>query len=274
MNTNVLRSVLLTGLVTLASVAQAQNPHGEPWDKWSIGIGGFTSRYDSEIQLNSSALGVGAVIDLEDALNVDSHFGTYRIDGYYRFGKTQRHQVELHYFDSRREGDRVLTEDLQIGDIVFPAGSNVKTDFDLNFTYIDYAYAFLKDERVRLSASAGLHITKIGLRVASTAGKLEDESFTAPLPVVGMRLDVALAKNWMLKTAVSVFYLEYDGFKGGLIDTYFGAEWTPFQHVGFGMGINSVNYDVEGNGTTGGIEYDGSVKFGLTGLLVYARYFF
>jgi hypothetical protein len=263
-------------LAAVAGVTFAQNPNGEPWDKFSIGIGGFSSRTNSEIQLNSETLGLGAVIDLENTLNVERSFDSIRLDTFYRFGETRRHQVELHIFESKRNGDRTLTEDLQIGDKVFPAGSTLHSELDLTFINVDYAYAFFQDDRVRIAVSGGLHSTKVGLKIDTTSGSIsESESFTAPLPTVGLRLDVSLAEKWKLRSAANLFYIEYDNFTGGLADTYLGVEWNPFQHVGFGLGYNSITYRVEGDGTaSNGLDYNGQINMDINGLLFYARYFF
>ena len=128
-----------------------------------------------------------------------------------------------------------------------------------------------------MALSAGLHITGVGLTINSDAGveKQEEESFTAPLPVIGFRLDVATAKNWKVLTRVDLFYLEYDQFTGGLADVYFGVEWNPFKHVGFGLGYNNVTYRVEAEGTdSAGLGWSGKVDLSITGLLFYAKYFF
>jgi hypothetical protein len=90
-----------------------------------------------------------------------------------------------------------------------------------------------------------------------------------------MRLDVVLAKNWIFKSGFDVFYLEYDNFRGGLADSYVGVEWTPLSHVGFGLGLNSITYRIEGDGSDpNGMDFNGKMDFDLTGLLLYAKYFF
>jgi hypothetical protein len=271
-----LRGVMIAGLIALAGSANAQQPSEGPWDKFSIAIGGYASTLDSELQVNSETLGVGAVIDLKNTLGVESKYTTGRLDTIYRYGKSRRHQIEFHYFESNRSGDRTLTEDIQIGDKLFKAGENLHTDFDLKFANVDYAYAFLQDERVRLAVSGGLHITGVGLKIESAGLSVsEDESFTAPLPVVGLRLEVALAKNWKFKSGFDVFYLEYDNFTGGLADSYVGVEWNPFQHFGFGLGINSIAYRIEGDGhDPNGMDFNGKLSFNLSGLMLYGKYFF
>jgi hypothetical protein len=273
----IVRGVLLAGLVSLAGGAfAAPVPTGGQWDKFNISIGGFTSRSNSNLQLNNTNTGVGVVIDLENTLNVDSSFDTVRLDTLYRWGQTDRHQIEFHYFANNREGTRTLDQDLTIGNEFYPAGTTLTTNLDLSFGNIDYAYAIVQNDNVRLSLSGGLHITGVGLTIDSAGFKVqEEESFTAPLPVIGFRLDVALAKNWKLRGRTDVFYLEFDNFTGGLADTYMGVEWNPFKHVGFGLGYNNVTYKVEGDGSDpNGMDFNGKIDMTVSGLLLYARYFF
>ena len=274
----IIRGALLAGLVTLAGGAfAAPVPTGGQWDKFNIQLGGFTSRSSSEITLNNTNTGVGVAIDLENTLNVQSKFDTVRLDTLYRWGQTDRHQIEFHYFESNREGVRTLSQDITIGNIDYKAGETLTTGLDLSFANVDYAYAVLQDDRVRIALSAGLHVTSVGFKIDSDIGSglQEDESFTAPLPVIGFRLDVAMAKNWKLKSRIDLFYLEYDEFTGGLADTYFGVEWNPFKRVGFGLGYNNVVYRVEAEGTdSAGLGWSGKVDMNITGLLLYAKYFF
>lgn len=275
---NILRGALLAGLVTLAGGAFAEPvPTGGQWDKFNISLGGFASRSNSNLQLNDQTTGLGVSVDLENTLNVDSSIDTVRLDTLYRWGDTDRHQVEFHYFANNREGVRTLSQDVTIGGITYNAGDTLTTNFDMEFFNFDYAYAIVQSDDVRLALSAGLHVTGVELTIDSNlgAGFQEEESFTAPLPVIGFRLDVALAKNWKLRTRTDVFYLEFDNFTGGLADTYFGVEWNPFKHVGFGLGYNNVTYRVKGDGSDpNGMDYNGKIDVTIAGLLLYARYFF
>ncbi len=278
MITYILRGVLLAGLVTFAGGAfAAPVPAGGQWDKFNISLGGFTSRSSSELQLKNTNTGLGVVIDLENTLNVESQFDTIRLDTLYRWGPTRRHQIEFHYFENNREGVRTLTEDITIGEIDYNVGDTLTTNLDLSFANIDYAYAIVQNDNVRLALSGGIHITGVSLTIDSDlgAGFQEGESFTAPLPVLGFRLDVALAKNWKLRGRADIFYLEFDNFTGGLADTYMGVEWNPFTHVGFGLGYNNVVYKVEGTGSDpNGMDFNGKIDLTVNGLLLYARYFF
>jgi hypothetical protein len=267
--------VWLVVLLAASFAAQAEEPGSGPWEKGSLSIGGFISTTNSEFQLNSETLGAGAVVDMEDALDLDSDVTTYRIDGFYRFGSTRRHQVEAHYYRSDREGSRILGEDLQIGDTVFPTGTGVQTELDLWFLNVNYSYAFLQDDRVRLAAAAGLHVTGIKFDISAPGfGLQEAEDVTAPLPVLGLRADFVLTERWRMWAGTDVFYLSYDEFRGALLDASIAVEYLPFKHVGFGLGLNTVRYTLEAEGDGALCDIDGKLKYDFTGALLYVKLFF
>lgn len=254
--------------------AQSTSP---PWEKASIQLGAFSTSSDTEMRVDSKGGGVGAVVNLENALGVGAENTTYRVDGFYRFGEERRHQIELHYFDSRRSGSNVLDSEIQIGNTTFPVGAAVSTQFDLKFINLDYSYAFFQDDRIRLSVAGGLHTTGVHYKVDSPGLALfEDESFTAPLPVVGLRGEVAVTERWRLKGSADVFYLHYQQYTGALADTSLAVEYLPFKHAGFGLAVNSVRMKVQADGDVSGTgtSLDGELKFSFTGLMMYARFFF
>jgi hypothetical protein len=271
-------SSILTACAFLAAfpgIVYAQSTT-QPWEKGSIQIGGFLTSSDTEMRVDSSRGGVGAVVNIEDALGVAGEKTTYRIDTLYRFGESRRHQIDLHYFDSRRSGDRVLNEPIQVGNSAFPVGAHVTTQFDLKFINLDYSYAFFQDDRVRLSVAGGLHTTGVHYKLESPGLALfEDQSYTAPLPVAGLRGEVAVTERWRLKAGVDLFYLKYDRFTGTLADTNLAVEYLPFKHMGVGLGLNSLRMRVEADGDdNGGPNLSSELKFNFTGLLLYAKFFF
>ena len=269
-------TVMITcGLLALSVGTGRAQSASQPWEKGSIQVGGFITSSDTEMRVNSSSGAVGAVVNVEDTLGVGSEKSTYRVDGFYRFGETRRHQIDLHYFDSRRSASKVLDRTIDIGDTTFPIGATVSTEFNLQFVNVDYSYAFFQDDRVRLSVAGGLHTTGVKFKVDSPPTLFEDESFTAPLPVVGLRGEVIVTERWRLKGSADAFYLEYDQFTGLLADTSLAVEYLPFKHAAFGLAINNIRMNVESDGDNNeGTDLNGELRFNFVGLLMYARYLF
>ena len=208
-------------------------------------------------------------------LGVDTTSRTYRVDVLYRFGETRRNEIEFHYFDNKRNGSKVLDQDVQIGDQIYPEGTGVNSETQLTFYNLDYVYNFLLDDRVRLGGSVGLHTTTIKLNVSETGGgRAETEEATAPLPMIGLRLDVVLAKHWRMKTAINLFYIEYDNYTGRLSDTLVAVEYDPWKHFGLGVGVNAINYQIDADGGSDFTDFDGSFDYRMNGVMVYGKYFF
>lgn len=265
---------IVCGLLAFSAGTVRAQSASLPWEKASIQIGGFITSSDTQMRVDSKGGGAGAVVNLEDALGLNSEKTTYRIDGFYRFGETRRHEVELHYFDSRRSGEKVLDRTIEVGDTTFPIGASVSTQFDLKFINLDYSYAFFQDDRVRLSVAGGLHTIGVHYKLDSPGLALfEDEKFTAPLPVAGFRGEVVVTERWRLKGGVDVLYVEYNQYTGALADTNVAVEYLPFKHAGFGLALNNVRMKLESDGGDG-TSLNGQLNFNFSGLLLYARLFY
>ena len=263
------------GVIVFAGFAHAQTEDVKVWPKFELAVGGFVTNNNADLQINSKTLGAGINVNLEDALGIDTSSNTVRVDLLYRFGETRRNEIEFHYFRNKRNGSKVTDQDIQFGDQFYPAGTGVNSENTLTFYNLDYVYNFLMDDRVRLGGSVGLHTTGLKFSIAETGGgKAESSDFTAPLPMIGLRLDVVLAKHWRMRTAVNLFYLEYDNYTGRLSDTTIAVEWLPWKHFGFGAGVNSINYYVSADGDSSLSSLNGSFDYQLTGVLLYGKYFF
>jgi hypothetical protein len=151
--------------------------------RFGLSVGaGVLDNFDSTVRVDSGSL-VGAILDMEDFLGLDESQSVVRLDTHYAFNR--RHRIDLSVYDLGRDGTKVVGEDLQIGEVVIPAGE-VDTTFDTLIVKLDYRYNFVADTRTTIAASFGFHTMGIDLAFESADFDVE-ESFdvTAPLPVLG-----------------------------------------------------------------------------------------
>lgn len=262
--------IILSGATGIA----AAGDETLPWEQGSISISGFLTTSDSELRFETSS-GVGVTFDPADVLGLESDVDTFRLDGLWRFGSTRRHQLEVHYYNIDREGSRALGQNLRIVDVLFPEGLVVNSRLELEALNVDYGYAFLQDDRVRVAATVGMHVEKRDFEISSLSRNLaESESFTAPLPTLGLRGDFVLTPHWRLKSSLDALYFDIENTKGTLVDALLAVEYLPFDNVGIGAGFNSVRLSVESEGSDALVDVGGKTRLSHQAALLYLKLFF
>ncbi|UCH75311.1 MAG: hypothetical protein JSU82_05565 [Rhodospirillales bacterium] len=270
-------AVLTAGVaVTLASwsgalpaAAQDDGDAWEPWERWSFAAGGFVADLDNTIRIGVP--GVGVEIDVEDALGLDRTQIVYRLDGAYRFGRTRRHRLDVTWFDLSRDATRVLEQEIEIDGVIYPVGTTVRSEYDLQFLNARYSYSLYQDDRVDLAGSLGLHITDVGLVVDEPARGRRGDGWTAPLPLIGARLDVAITPNWYMRSHAAGLWIKTGDFEGRIADLLFAGEYRGWEKFAIGAGVNSVRLFVESSDFGG---FNGRIESNFVGLMLYGKALF
>lgn len=261
------------------ALADELNRQAKPWKKFSVDAGVFLTTVDSSVRFGT---GLGVDIDVEKALDLDSTSTVFRADARWRFTPNRRHRMDFTWFSLRRDGNRRVVDDITIEDddgntITIPSGTSVEAFFNLDIYELAYTYSFFQDERIDLAAGIGIYVMPIdfGIKVSGILDEEKEEKFTAPLPVFGLRMDVALTPQWFIRTGAQVFYVEMDDFKGSIMEFRTALEYHPWTHVGIGLGFDTLGIRLESeNEDWPGIDLEGKVEFNYAGLLLYLRLFF
>jgi len=271
----------VVSLLFLIQPAFAENPASQdtPWEKFSLDLGYFIANTDTSIRLGS---GLGVSVDVEDLLGLDTTNSAFRVDASWRFTDNRRHRLDFQWFSFRRDGSRTIGEDIHYKDKdgieqTIKSGTHVESFFDFDIYEVAYSYSFFQDDRIDLAGSLGLYVMPIefGLTATGLLNVGGSESFTAPLPTLGVRADFAITPKWFFRSGIKVFYLEIGEFSGSILEANAAIEYLPWKHLGFGLGLDSLNVQVEADGEDyPGIDFKGEVDFQYTGLLLYAKLYF
>jgi hypothetical protein len=272
-----LAGMICAGWATMAFAAEETSD--SPWETYGFSAGYFISNLNTTFRIGSA---VALDVDVEEFLDLDSSNNVFRVGGLWRFSDNQRHRLDLSWFGYRRSGSKIINEDIEIEDrdgdpITVLAGTEVDAFFNIDLYQLKYGYSFLQDDRLDIALDVGLYVMPIeyGITVSGTLENEGQQDFIAPLPTLGLRLDIALAPKWYLRSGSHYFYLKYDRFRGSLITGYTALEYKPWQHVGIGLGFDSFRLGVEAEGEDyPSIDFRGNIDFEYVGAQLYVRYFF
>jgi hypothetical protein len=274
-------AVVLVLLGTVQPLIADDYTNRNPWEKFSFNAGAFLTATNTSLRFGS---GLGVSVDLEEALDMSTENSVYRFGGYWRFTNNRRHRLGLSWFSLHRSARKTVTDQIVIEphgggeDIIVVPGTEVKSKFNLDIYQLNYSYSIIQDDRLDFAAQAGLYIMPISFSLsASGLAKTEaDQSFTAPLPEIGLRFDLLIAPKWYLRTGSQVFYIEYEDYTGSLLDVQSAIEYNPWKHVGFGIGFDVFKLALEANGNEAipGMDLRGNVAFQYVGAILYGRIFF
>jgi hypothetical protein len=245
-----------------------------PWERFTLGGGIVLVGLDSAVRFGPAGLGVQ--VNLEELLGFDTSTSSARIEGAWRFTENKRHRAKLSWIDLSRKGSTTLKQDLDLGNgTVLPAGSGVSSDFNLNLIKAEYSYSFFQDDRFDLAGAAGFYVAPMDFSLSASGLSTYKNSFnvTAPLPLVGLRMDFAITPKWFLRSDMSLFYLQYQDYTGRMRDITMAVEYKAWKNFAFGLGFDSFGLFVERNRdtTVPGVNFTGSVDFQYTGLMLYLK---
>lgn len=218
-------------------------------DDFQLRLGAYLlAGQDTDIGVSKE--GGGVYINLQDLFEMETSAQVFRLDGYYRF--TPKHAVELSWYSINNSSQTDADIDFEWADENISASGALSTYFDTDIYKVNYIYSFYHTEKTELGLSAGLHITtlKVGFTGNYTSDGAADNSdedvkVTAPLPVVGFRLNYNILPELSVKYAVDYFFITFDNTTGTLTDSLLSMDYRITRHFGLGIGFNSTRMRLE-----------------------------
>jgi len=275
-------SLALGVTVWTHAIADDRYDDYQPSERFKLRVGGFLiDRFDTTARFDSTQFPIGTLIDLEENFNVDSSETALRIDGFYRFNN--RHRIDWTYYRSRRSGAAIATQEYIIGDpddpeggFVIPRDSRIQTQWNFDLLKIGYAYSFLNKRRYEMFIGTGLNIRNLDIAIsyqAAISTFSDNDSFDGegliPLPtaVIGGRWN--LTEKWQSIFRYEFFLLQVGDFSGSQQDFQLLFEHSTFKHVGFGLGLNSIDTNIRARDENIRGEFDSRIL----GLLGYIKFY-
>ena len=274
------RSLVVAALLGLAAGparAQAEGaaPAGpdKPWRDFELTLGWYISNLSSGVTVKDQS-GLGAFIDLEETLSLDTSLSVGRLGAMAALG--ERHRLHFDFFDLSRKGTTDLTTEIRFDGETYIVGTTVDSRLNLQFFNLAYGYSILQDDRFDIAATLGIHGIRAKISLKDASNNLsEAERFYLPVPMPGLRGTFALTPDLFLKQNLEILWLRVGDYSGFLLDSTTALEYALFSHVGVGVAYNTLNFDLKmDDDAMPGVRFEGEVELRYSGVMLYTVLFF
>lgn len=263
-----LATFLLLASLAFTSAAAAAEKYVFP-DRFMFRLAAYNIR-DADTDMSVlSGDGVGTGFSYTDDLGGDDELTIPRIDGYFRFKKN--HRIEFSHFRIERDGRRVLTIELDIGEEAYSVGDTIVSDINYELFKIGYAYSFYHSPSVEISLTAGLNVTTYEFDYQLVDGTSADSSdASGPLPMFGLRMSYALNPRWSVQYLSEVFFINIgDELEGSFHNFELSLEYRLHNNFVLGAGITRFSTDLDARDS----EWNGRLVDSHSGVLIFASYY-
>jgi hypothetical protein len=260
------KQLLATAFLTaLSATASAEAPQDRFW----AGLEYFYPTITSTAKIDATVTSrPGTEIRLEDDLDLDDRKGTPYLNLGARIGDSWR--IEFEYYALKREATRNIGRQIDFGDISFPVGVAVTSEFDSTVYRLVGGWSFLRTQQAEAGVSAGLHVTDFTTQLSGVAtGALgggasfrrEAHDALVPLPTLGVYGTYVVIPQVILRGRLDFLSLKYGDYDGRLINWMGAVDWRFHRNMAVGLGYRYVDYKLEATKS----DFTGEVRYKFKG---------
>ena len=175
----------------------------------------------------------GTPLSAESDLGLPDKKNMGRVE--FMFRLRERSKVRVDTYQANRTGNKVLTQELVIGDTTFAAGQATHTELNVRQFDITYTYSIIHKEHFELGTGIACYFLQVEL-LTQAPGQREDVSAASPFPALPLDMSWVISRRWSLTGHGAYFKANHDGFDGWYADYHLDTQyrWNPNFVVGLG----------------------------------------
>jgi hypothetical protein len=240
--------VMAVSLLSLARSALAEEDieripdHPVLSDAWYVSAGALWAESNVTANLNSGAIGAGALIDFEDDMGLDESSLIGLFDARWHF--TKRWQLEVEYFKLDRDNEKQVQRVVDWGNLNVPINGVAKGTFNIEDFRVSVGYSFFRSKDKEVGVGLGAHVAKLGAGLSTRNFGSEFASQTAPLPFLNVYARMALTDRWLLTMRVDRLSLDTGDIDGKIFSSGLDVIYQPWRHFSVGLGYRDINFQI------------------------------
>lgn len=252
-------STLFAAMNTHAAVQQMPWESSPPprliEDRFRVEVGLWDTNVATQIRADTTPQQPGTTLSGENDVGLSSHQSMPNFELTLLPGK--HNLIRINAFNSRRDGQAVLSKSVLFDGNTYAVGSEVKSTLNINLIGVGYGYRVLKAERYELDADISVQIASVETNVyVPTQNIREADSDVVPLPLVGLEGRWEVIPKWNLLGRYQWLGGSSTNVKGAIRDWRVGVKWQFTQHLGVGLNYRGFGINVESSSSSHPGEVD------------------
>lgn len=230
-----------------------------PPERFVVWAGWFLPNFQSQAQVNSQTVGLGPIVNLERAFKLPDSENLLRIDSYFRINN--HHSVYAGFYTSSREGLTEVTNNIQIGNLIIPIGTEAYAKNNISLLKFGYRYSIVNLEKIESGVGLGFSMLFYYLFVENKILILENTEevdVIIPIPIINFFSEYHIWKKFDLMLYIDLFGVNFDIYDGVLFDFALNAKYKIFEQLAVGIGYNIYKIDVRVENPKG---FDGKIDY-------------
>lgn len=246
----------------------------DPLDTFSVKLGGYASRFDTEISVDGGTLD-GTKIDLSRDLDLDPD-NTIGLVGF-TWRPWEHHEFALNYYRDDASASKVLERDIVFDGETYEAQATVSAERDIDIYEASYTWWAASHENWALGPRLGVVWYKLRLGLALEAdvngnpvadgtlvGKADAD---VPAPAIGGGWRWTPAENWRFSADLGWFSTDINDIDASVTYGRAGVEWYPWDNWGFWLDVtaNQIDAELKKDNYRGDLDFsDEGVRLGVS----------
>lgn len=201
-------------------------------------------------------------IDFASQLKVDDRPDLLLAE--FRWQFSEKWNLGLQYFNSRRDGRRTLDETIEWEGVTYEVGAAVDAETSVDITRIVFSRRFRQKEGHDFRLTGGIHWIDISGEIegaatlgdGSTGFATSKATASLPIPNVGAQYLYSPSGKWLLSARVDWLSASVGDYSGGIWNVNLNANYQVAKNFGVGFGYQFFQVD----GTLNEDDWKGDVK--------------
>ena len=157
MNRLLVVSTAVIGVLACATSVGARADSIKPGqEKFKVMLGGFLPAFNTDVQVDDEDQ-TGDDVGLGNDLGVDEDESGFWVGFEWRMA--EKHRLGVTYSSFTMTGERVIDEEITIGDEIYPVDATITTEHKIELIPIIYSYSFINNDSNEFAVTAGIHWT-------------------------------------------------------------------------------------------------------------------